>query len=116
MVGVADGGGQTTHLGGATMISPHMNDVFTGEVWGEQIFTAANGDTLTAWCEGSGYPQEDGTVDGLLDCYFTSGTGRFVGVSGNYTFTFRSVPRTDGEVGYLTEARVNGVISVGNSN
>ncbi len=108
---VSDGGGPTTHLGGGTMVSPHMNNVFTGEVWGEQIFTAANGDTLTAWCEGQGVPLEDGSVDGLLDCTFTSGTGRFEGVYGNYTFHFLAVPRTDGGPGYVTSARVKGLIS-----
>ena len=113
---VSDGGGATSHLGGGTMVSPHVTNVFTGEVFGEQIFTAANGDTLTAWCEGQGLPLEDGSIDGLLYCDFTSGTGRFTGVSGNYTFHFLAVPRTDGGPGYVTSARVDGLIpTVGSS-
>jgi hypothetical protein len=46
---VADGGGQFTHLGRSTMVSPHTTNVMTGETLGDQVFTAANGDTLTAY-------------------------------------------------------------------
>src|SRR5947199_181004 len=49
---VAEGGGQFTHLGRSTMVSPHTTNVFTGETLGDEIFTAANGDRLTAYCAG----------------------------------------------------------------
>src|SRR3954465_10473153 len=49
---VAEGGGQGTQLGRFTMVSPHGNNVFTFELWGDQNFTAANGDTLTATFSG----------------------------------------------------------------
>src|SRR5580765_4957543 len=45
---VASGEGQGTHLGHFTMVSPHVNNVFTFEIEGDQNFTAANGDTLSA--------------------------------------------------------------------
>ncbi len=113
---VSEGGGQAAHLGAYTMVSPHTSHVFTGETIGDQIFTAANGDTLTAHCEGFPVPQSDGTVAGTLTCHFTSGTGRFAGASGSYAFFLVASPRTDGGEGYATVASINGSISsVGSS-
>jgi hypothetical protein len=113
---VSAGGGRITHLGRNTMISPHTTNVITGETIGEQIFTAANGDTLTAHCEGSPAFQPDGTVVGSLECTFTSGTGRFAGATGGYEFFLVASPRTDGGPGFETVADINGSISsVGSS-
>lgn len=113
---VAEGRGHITHLGAAGMVSPHTTNVFTGETLGEQIFTAANGDTLTAYCEGSPGPQPDGTVAGTLDCTFTSGTGRFEGASGGYTFSLVATPLPGGQDGFATVAEIEGSISsVGSS-
>lgn len=109
---VSGGGGQLTRLGRFEMVSPHTSDVFTGETIGDQIFTAANGDTLTAFCEGGatfGAPQDP--VIGLLDCTFTSGTGRFADVTGSYQFSFVATPRTDGGPGYATVAEITGTMS-----
>ena len=108
---VAGGTGQLTHLGHSSMVSPHTTDVFTGETIGPQFFTAANGDQLSAQCEGSPLPQEDGTVVGSLDCKITGGTGRFEGASGDYVFFIVASPRTDGGPGYATEATITGKIS-----
>lgn len=117
VVAVTSGGeGELTRLGRYTMVSPHTTHVFTGETIGEQIFTAANGDTLTAFCEGFPLPQPDGTVVGSLDCTFTSGTGRFTGVTGGYEFFLTAAPRTDGGPGFATVATIDGLISsVGSS-
>ncbi len=113
---VSSGSGQVTQLGRSTMVSPHTSHVFTGETIGEQIFTAANGDTLTAHCEGFPQPQPDNTVVGSLDCTFTSGTGRFSGATGGYEIFLVASPRTDGGPGYATVAEINGSISsVGSS-
>jgi hypothetical protein len=90
---VSEGEGQASHLGRYTMVSPHTSDVFTGETIGEQIFTAANGDTLTAHCEGFPLPQLDGTVVGTLDCTITSGEGRFAGATGGYYFFLVATPQ-----------------------
>ena len=108
---ISEGDGQITQLGQNTMISPHTSHVFTGETIGEQIFTAANGDTLEAHCEGFGDPMPDGTVVGSLDCTFTSGTGRFADATGSYEFFFVASPRTDGGLGFETVADINGSIS-----
>lgn len=108
---VSEGGGQVTRLGRSTMASPHTSHVFTGETIGEQIFTAANGDTLTAHCEGFPMPQPDNTIVGSLACTFTSGTGRFAGATGDYEFFLVASPRTDGGQGYATVADIDGRIS-----
>lgn len=108
---VAEGTGQLTHLGRYFMSSPHTTDVSTGETIGDQIFTAANGDMLTAFCAGFPQPQPDGTVVGGLDCEITGGTGRFEGATGDYVFFLVARPRTDGGPGFATEATINGEIS-----
>ena len=108
---VAEGSGQLTHLGRYVMSSPHTTNVITGETIGDQIFTAANGDMLTAFCAGFPQPQPDMTVVGSLDCEITGGTGRFEGATGSYVFSLVAVPRTDGGPGYATEADITGEIS-----
>jgi hypothetical protein len=107
---VSDGEGQLTHLGRYFMTSPHTSNVFTGETLGDQIFTAANGDQLTAYCEGFPAFQPDGTVSGALDCEITGGTGRFAGATGSYEFFLVASPLPDGS-GFATEAQINGEIS-----
>ena len=113
---VAGGEGQATRLGRFTMVSPHTTDVSTGETIGDQIFTAANGDTLTAFCEGSPQFQADGSVAGALECTFTGGTGRFAGVTGGYEFFLVATPRTDGGPGFATVATITGSMSSIGSN
>jgi hypothetical protein len=56
----------------------------TGDGKKYMIFTAANGDPLTAFCAGFPMMQPDGTVVGGLDCNITGGTGRFESASGSY--------------------------------
>jgi hypothetical protein len=108
---VSDGTGELTHLGRYFMTSPHTSNVFTGETIGDQIFTAANGDMLTASCAGIPVMQENGDVIGTLDCEITGGTGRFEGATGEYVFFLHARPRTDGGLGYATEATFTGEIS-----
>jgi len=107
---VSDGTGELTHLGRYFMTSPHTSNVFTGETIGDQIFTAANGDMLTAFCEGFPVMQENGDVIGTLDCDITGGTGRFEDATGEYVFFLHASPRTDGGIGYATEATISGQI------
>lgn len=107
---VAEGSGQLTHLGRYFMTSPHTSNVFTGETIGDQIFTAANGDTLTAFCEGFPVFQADGHVVGTLDCDITGGTGRFEGATGSYEFFVDAAPLPGGG-GFATEAQITGEIS-----
>ena len=107
---VAEGTGQLTHLGRYFMASPHTSNVFTGETIGDQNFTAANGDTLTAFCAGFPEFQPDGRVVGSLDCEITGGTGRFANASGTYVFFLEAAPLESG-LGFATEAEINGNIS-----
>ena len=107
---VAEGEGQLTHLGRFFMTSPHTSDVFTGETIGDQIFTAANGDVLTAFCAGFPVFQPDGHVVGSLDCEITGGTGRFAGATGSYEFFLDAAPLPSG-LGFATEAAINGEIA-----
>jgi hypothetical protein len=114
---VAAGGGPIAGLGLSTMVSPHTSNVFTGETLGDQIFTAANGDTLTAYCEGTPEVLDEGAmVIGGLQCSFTSGTGRFEGATGSYEFFFTATRLTDGRLGYSTVATITGSISPVGSN
>ena len=107
---VAEGQGQLTHLGRYFMTSPHTSNVFTGETIGDQIFTAANGDTLTAFCAGFPVFQPDGHVVGSLECEITGGTGRFAGATGSYEFFLDAAPLPGG-MGFATEASIDGQIS-----
>lgn len=107
---VASGEGEGTELGHFTMVSPHLNNVFTFELWGTQNFTAANGDTLSASFAGKLTPNPDGSLSGTLPCVITGGTGRFAGATGNYDFTITAVPLPDGS-GFASTATIDGAIS-----
>ena len=116
---VSAGTGQGTHLGCYTMVTPHTSNVFTFELEGDHIFTAANGDTLTAHFAGQLTPTiVDGvpvSVSGVVPCVITGGTGRFAGATGHYDFTITAIPLADGS-GFASTATMNGVISsVGSS-
>ena len=117
---VSAGEGLGTHLGRFTMVSPHNSNVFTFALDGDQIFTAANGDTLTAHFEGYLTPTlVDGVpvkVSGVVPCTITGGTGRFANATGSYNFTITAIPLADGS-GFASTATMDGVISsVGSSN
>lgn len=107
---VASGEGEGTHLGHFSMVSPHVNNVLTFELWGTQTFTAANGDTVSASFAGHLTPHPDGSLSGTLPCAITGGTGRFAGATGEYDFTITAVPFPDGS-GYASTATIDGVIS-----
>lgn len=107
---VASGEGEGTELGHFTMVSPHLNNVFTFDLWGTQNFTAANGDTLSASFAGKLTPNPDGSLSGTLPCVITGGTGRFAGATGNYDFAITAVPLADGS-GFASTATITGVIS-----
>jgi hypothetical protein len=107
---VAEGEGELTHLGRYFMTSPHTSNVFTGETIGDQIFTAANGDMVTAFCEGFPVFQPDGHVVGSLACEITGGTGRFAAATGSYEFFLDAAPLPGG-MGFATEAAIHGRIA-----
>ena len=88
------GDGNATQLGDFTIVSPHLADLFTLEVEGTQIFTAANGDTLTASFTGQFSLTDGGLLAASIDCTITGGTGRFAGAGGGYTFDIVFDPAT----------------------
>jgi hypothetical protein len=102
---VSSGEGEATHLGRFKMTSPHLSYLLTGFAEGEQNFTAANGDTLTAHFSGFFTPTPDGFLAADLRATITGGTGRFAGAAGGYTFsivfdpaTFQSMATIDGTI------------------
>jgi hypothetical protein len=114
---VSEGGGQLTHFGDFTMVSPHTTNVATNFTAGEQIFTAANGDTMTAYCEGTPLPDFSTgnlVVSGTLYCDVLSGTGRFEDATGSYEFflvsTLEPEPLPNGLFKFATEAEITGEI------
>src|SRR5205823_15134272 len=103
---VSTGTGQATHLGRFTMTSPHLSYLLTGFAEGEQNFTAANGDTLTAHFSGFFTPTADGLLAADLQATITGGTGRFAGATGSYTFSIVFDPAT-----FQSVATIAGTIS-----
>lgn len=113
---VSEGSGQLTHLGRYTMVSPHTTNVNSGFTAGYQIFTAANGDTLVAYCEGTPLPDFSTgnlVVSGTLDCEIESGTGRFEDATGAYEFALVATLvgfLENGALKFATEAEITGEI------
>lgn len=113
---VSEGGGRLTHLGNYTMVSPHTTDVSNGFTAGHQIFTAANGDTLTAYCDGTPLPDFSTghlVVSGTLACDIVSGTGRFEDATGSYEFALVATLAgflENGAFQFATEATITGEI------
>jgi hypothetical protein len=93
---VSSGSGQATHLGRFTMVSPHFTFLDTLEVAGQQFFTAANGDTLTAVFSGQFVPNADGNLEATLPALITGGTGRFSGATGSFDFHIIARPAAFG--------------------
>lgn len=101
------GGGQLTHLGKFEFVSPHFSG-FDFSVAGQQILTAANGDTITGEFAGQLVPTPDFQfLVGDLEVTIVDGTGRFADATGSYTFsivfefaTLKSTATIDGSIDY----------------
>jgi hypothetical protein len=81
------GFGTATHLGQFTLSMPHTVAVTppVSSAFGEEIvFTAANGDTLTAEFEGLATFVGPGILSIVEEATITGGTGRFAGATGNF--------------------------------
>lgn len=110
---VASGSGQATHLGRFEMVSPHYTYLATFGIEGTQLFTAANGDTMTATISGTLAPRPDGALEGTLAGTITGGTGRFAGATGTYDFHIVATPIP---TGFASVASIDGAItSVGST-
>ena len=105
---VTEGPGTATHLGRFDLTVPHLSYLDTLRVEGDQIFTAANGDVLSASFDGQLAPREDGCLGGALPATITGGSGRFAGATGSYDFHLVACP---GPTGFDSTATFEGVIS-----
>ena len=83
----ASGSGQATHLGRYTVTYEVEVDLPTGTGTGLSAqYVSANGDSLFAEGSGQATPTDDPTVFVVVETFtITGGTGRFDGVTGNFT-------------------------------
>jgi hypothetical protein len=82
---VIEGGGNATQLGRFTVEIPHLVNQATRIGGGTYIFTAANGDTLTADFSGQATLVSPGVLSVAETGVITGGTGRFAGATGSFT-------------------------------
>ena len=79
-----EGAGNATHLGQFTLEIPHVVNQSTRVGTGSYVFTAANGDTLTAHFSGQGTILAPGVISASDVAVITGGTGRFTGATGTF--------------------------------
>jgi len=77
--------GQATHLGRFTVEIPHTVNQALRMASGTWLFTAANGDTLTAEFTGVATLTAPGVLSTTETATITGGTGRFAGATGSFT-------------------------------
>ena len=80
-----EGAGVATQLGSFTVEIPHLVNQATRIAIGEYVFTAANGDTLTADFTGQATLVAPGVLSIAETGVITGGTGRFAGATGSFT-------------------------------
>jgi hypothetical protein len=80
-----EGTGNATHLGRFTVEIPHVVNQATRIGTGTYVFTAANGDTLTADFTGQATLVAPGVLSVTETAVITGGTGRFGGATGGFT-------------------------------
>jgi hypothetical protein len=110
---LVEGDGHASQLGRFTVCIPHLVDRSTRLASGTYVFTAANGDTLTADFTGQSFPTDmPGVLSIVENATVTGGTGRFAGATGSFT-----VERLFDTAAGTTTATIDGTISsVGASN
>jgi hypothetical protein len=80
-----EGSGTATQLGSFTVSIPHQVNQATRVAIGSYLFTAANGDTLTAAFTGQSTLIAPGVLSIAETATITGGTGRFAGATGSFT-------------------------------
>lgn len=85
--------GTATHLGRFTATFEAVAPLGQGTATGSYVFTAANGDRVTATFIGSAAPVQPGVERFTEELTIVSGTGRFAGATG--TFTMRKLVYID---------------------
>ncbi len=102
-----EGAGYAAHLGRYTVEVPHLVNPQTRIATGSYVFTAANGDTLTATFTGqASLTETPGVLTIEETATITGGTGRFSDATG--TFTTR---RVFNQLTGLTTGSFEGTIS-----
>jgi hypothetical protein len=76
--------GNATQLGAFTLQVPHLVNQATRTAQGSYVFTAANGDMLTADFTGQATLVQPGILTTHETAVITGGTGRFAGASGSF--------------------------------
>jgi len=76
--------GNATQLGAFTLQVPHLVNQATRTAEGSYVFTASNGDMLTADFTGQATLVEPGVLTTRETAVITGGTGRFAGASGSF--------------------------------
>ena len=79
-----EGTGNATHLGGFDLVIPHQVNQALRVGAGTYVFTAANGDTLTADFTGTATLLAPGVLSTAEVGIITGGTGRFAGATGTF--------------------------------
>ena len=90
--------GNASPLGHFDVVSSHVTNRADRTAVGTYLFTAANGDTLTAdFTLYFTFTDVPGVVSGLVTATITGGTGRFEGATGSFV-TYRVADIVDGIV------------------
>jgi len=77
--------GNATQLGRFTLVAPHTVNQATLTAQGTYLFTAANGDTITATLDGTAQMIDPPNVIATSETgVITGGTGRFAGATGTF--------------------------------
>ena len=98
--------GVATHLGRFSLVVPHLVNFATAVGEGHFIFTAANGDTLTAHFVGTA--DTSAPVFAIVEhATITGGTGRFTGASGSFTVRRSYDPAAQTTTGTIEGTIVN---------
>jgi hypothetical protein len=80
-----EGGGHATQLGNFDVFIPNVTDFSNGTAVGTYLFTAANGETLTAdFILHFDPAKAPGVASVVVTATITGGTGRFAGATGSF--------------------------------
>jgi hypothetical protein len=82
---VIEATGNATHLGRFALVIPHQVNQALRVGEGTYVFTAANGDTVTADFTGQATLLAPGVLSTAENGTITGGTGRFAGATGSFT-------------------------------
>ena len=93
------GTGNATQLGRFTVEVPHIVNQATRIAEGSYLFTAANGDTLTADFTGQATLVAPGVLSIVETAIITGGTGRFAGATGTFSAARMFYPATGATTG-----------------